>query len=137
MRRILGGLIGTVALFGGAIQAETIMIQWPSAVNDSNLVKQEKLAQEALGPPDGVVAAFKGPPHPQHATYSGFGGGGSHDFELPDLASLLMIEPEQLAKYDVISFDHNGDSGLGFEDSTWTFADGEHTLEVTLDSGHL
>lgn len=96
----------------------TILIRWADEVNLTSPAADN--ASGALGAPDGDSANFE--LDNAAATYSAFD---TPDiYSKPAFASLLGITASVLNTAEFLAFEINGNFGVPFETSTWTFSSG-------------
>jgi hypothetical protein len=106
--------------------AHALTFDWASIVSDSTVLD----AASALGRPDANHANFYIPSGAlRTATYSGFGGGDSIDYNSAALASLLGVSENVVSHADFFTVEFQGGSDTPYENAmTLTFTDGLNSL---------
>ena len=129
MRSIIITVVFAATFSTNIASAGIIALDWASVLDTSSNVTNPS---GALGAPDDSYATF-GPPATAAATYSSFGAGSTTNTDDMSLAGLLSINESVLSQAEFITFEGNGPTPDPFETTTWTFDDGNSSIQVSHD----
>ncbi len=114
---------------GATLAAGTVALAFPVELRWAGDQDSDKV--DALGAPDGVTSVIG---LNETVTFAAFGALGATGIDTTDIAAITGADFGIVEGAEFVAFECNGAPGIGFEDSTWVFSDGENTETYTVET---